>query len=184
MFYIEIKQNWPHNGAFRLYLQTMNNGRKSYKTSIFLTIISISLLLLSGCSSPGKISPKAYSYTQQQQIIAIAKAQLGKPYRYGGKSPRTGFDCSGLINFSYKKAGLKIPRTTIQLYREAYPIKRSQLKKGDLVFFKINKRKISHVGLYLGNNKFIHAPSSGKRVKIANMNDKYWRVRFTRGGRI
>lgn len=160
----------------------MNSGYKSYNLGLMLALFGALALLLSACGSVIKAPKKAFS--QQQKIIAVAKAQLGKPYRYGGKSPKTGFDCSGLINFSYKKAGLSIPRTTLQLYRDAYPVKRSKLKKGDLVFFKINKRKISHVGLYLGNNKFIHSPSAGKRVNIANMNDKYWRQRFARGGRI
>lgn len=139
--------------------------------------------ILASCSS-SKRAFNTVSHTKHHKIVKIAKAQLGKPYRYGGLSPKTGFDCSGLISYSYKKVGLSIPRTTKQLYRAAKPVKRNHLKAGDLVFFRINRKKISHVGMYLGNNKFIHAPSGGKKVNIANLNDKYWRIRFTRGGRI
>ena len=163
----------------------MNIAQKSYKSVLLLITI---VFYVTACSSPSKYpasdSVKSKSHSKQKRIISIAKAQLGKPYRFGGTSPTKGFDCSGLINFSFKKAGLAVPRTTKQLYRASSPISRRHLKTGDLVFFKINRRKVSHVGLYLGNNRFIHAPSSGKYVNIANLNDKYWRQRFVRGGRI
>lgn len=162
----------------------MNIGQNLYKLSLYLVLSGLIAGSLGACSSPARTLKSNHSYSQQQRIIEVAKAQIGKPYRYGGKSPKTGFDCSGLINFSYKKAGLTVPRTTLQLYKSASPVKRAHLKRGDLVFFRINNRKISHVGLYLGNNRFIHAPSSGKRVNIANLNDRYWRARFARGGRI
>ena len=159
----------------------MKNGQYLYKKYTIPYLVGILIILMSGCSSSQKTYQQNPKY---QQIISTAKAQLGKPYHYGGTSPKTGFDCSGLINFSYKKAGLTVPRTTTQLYKASSPVKKRHLKRGDLVFFRINRRKISHVGLYLGNGKFVHAPSSGKRVNIANMNDKYWRLRFSRGGRI
>ena len=161
----------------------MKNGQYLYNKYTIPYLIGILTLLVSSCTSTS--SQKTYQQNpKHQQIISTAKAQIGKPYRYGGTSPKTGFDCSGLINFSYKKAGLTVPRTTTQLYKASSPVKKRHLKRGDLVFFRINRRKISHVGLYLGNGKFVHAPSSGKRVNIANMNDKYWRHRFSRGGRI
>lgn len=162
----------------------MQIGQKINKNILILLILGVISLFLVSCSSSPKQKGYASSHTKQHKIIRIAKAQLGKPYRFGGVNPKTGFDCSGLINYSYKKVGLSIPRTTKQLYRIATPIKRNHLKAGDLVFFRINRNKISHVGLYLGNNKFIHAPSGGKRVNIASLNNKYWRTRFTRGGRI
>ena len=161
----------------------MKNGQYLYNKYTIPYLIGILTLLVSSCTSTS--SQKTYQQNpKHQQIISTAKAQIGKPYRYGGTSPKTGFDCSGLINFSYKKAGLTVPRTTTQLYKTSSPVKKKHLKRGDLVFFRINRRTISHVGLYLGNGKFVHAPSSGKRVNIANMNDKYWRHRFSRGGRI
>ena len=152
-------------------------------SSLSLLIFTV-IFLITSCSSGPKYSKYSNSHNKHQKIIKIAKAQIGKPYRYGGRSPRTGFDCSGLINYSYQQVGLTVPRTTRQLYKAAKPISKSQLKAGDLVFFRINRRKISHVGLYLGNNRFLHAPSGGKKVNIANMNTKYWKARFSRGGRI
>ena len=110
---------------------------------------------------------------------------LGVKYRYGGTSPGRGFDCSGLVQYSHKAAGIKLPRTTGQQFKAAKRISRRYLKAGDLVFFKTAiSRAVSHVGIYLGNNKFIHAPSSGKRVKISSMKEKYWRKRFTGAGRV
>ena len=159
----------------------MKYGYFLYKKSLLLIVILSSILLITACSSQPKY---AKSHNKKYKIIQIAKAQIGKPYRYGGSSPRSGFDCSGLINYSYKKVGLSVPRTTRQLYKATRPVNKNNLKAGDLVFFRINRRTISHVGLYLGNNRFVHAPSGGKKVNIANINDKYWKARFSRGGRI
>jgi len=162
---------------------TMKYVQILFKKSPILLIAAVIVLTVS-CSSSPKKSYHVKQHGQHQKILKIAKTQLGRPYRYGGLNPRTGFDCSGLIHYSYKKAGISIPRTTKQLYSASRPVKRKHLKAGDLVFFRINRRTISHVGLYIGNNKFIHAPSSGKKVNIANMNDKYWKKRFSRGGRL
>ena len=159
-------------------VQIINKTGHSF---LFMAIFS---LLLHGCSSSPTKSFHTKTQQQHLKVLKIAKKQLGKPYHYGGRSPRTGFDCSGLVQYSYKMAGIKVPRTTQQLYNAARPVKRQHLKAGDLVFFRINRYKISHVGLYLGNNQFIHAPSTGKRVNIANINDHYWRKRFSRGGRL
>ena len=155
----------------------------SKHAKIWLIFVVISFLQF-GCSSQPKYINKAPGGASAYKITKIAQQQIGIPYRYGGTNPKTGFDCSGLVNYSYKKAGILVPRTTRQLYKASNPVKREQLKRGDMVFFKINRRSISHVGLYLGNGRFVHAPSSGKKVNISNMNDRYWRYRFVRGGRI
>ena len=148
-----------------------------------ITIIVFSLVV-SGCGSSPKYNNSKTSQTKQT-VVTTAKRMLGVKYRYGGTSPNRGFDCSGLVQYSHRSAGINIPRTTSQQYRAAKRISRRYLKAGDLVFFKTTpSRGISHVGIYLGNNKFIHAPSSGKRVKISSMNDKYWRKRFRSAGRI
>lgn len=162
----------------------MRFAHKTNKEILTLLLLSVISIFAVSCSSAPRQKAYTATHSRHHKIIKIAKAQLGKPYHFGGINPRTGFDCSGLINYSYKEAGISVPRTTKQLYRTATPIQRNHLKAGDLVFFRINRKKISHVGLYLGNNKFIHAPSGGKRVNIANLNDKYWLSRFTRGGRI
>lgn len=112
----------------------------------------------------------------------IAAAQIGAPYRYGGASPR-GFDCSGLVYYAYRKAGIHVPRTTRALLRNALHVSPGQLQPGDLVFFKLDRRPVSHVGIYTGNGRFIHAPSGGKRVSATAMNDPYWQARFIAAGR-
>ncbi|GIX41787.1 MAG: hypothetical protein KatS3mg129_1520 [Leptospiraceae bacterium] len=112
-------------------------------------------------------------------IVEIAKRYLGTPYKSGGQTPK-GFDCSGFTMYVYKKAGYDIPRSTKFQYLKLKPVKIP--KKGDLVFFDINGRGISHVGLYIGNFKFIHAPRTGKVVEIVDIRNPYWKKRY-RGAR-
>jgi len=95
------------------------------------------------------------------EIYHIAEGFLGVPYRYGGSDP-SGFDCSGLVQFAYKNAGISVPRTAADQYKAAQSIARSELKPGDVIFFRQHWRKISHVGIYAGHGRFIHAPGSGK----------------------
>ena len=156
---------------------------KQIKISIVLTIITYALVL-SGCGSSPKYK-HGKTAANNQVVLKTAQKMLGVKYRYGGTSPSRGFDCSGLVQYSHRAAGINLPRTTGQQFKAAKRISRRYLKAGDLVFFKTSpSRFVSHVGIYLGNNKFIHAPSSGKRVKISSMNEKYWRKRFTGAGRI
>lgn len=156
---------------------------RKIKISSILAIITFSLVL-SGCGSSPKYK-RGKTKASNQIVIKTAKKMLGVKYRYGGTSPNRGFDCSGLVQYSHKAAGINLPRTTGQQFKAAKRISRRFLKAGDLVFFKTSlARLVSHVGIYLGNNKFIHAPSSGKRVKINSMKEKYWRKRFTGAGRI
>ena len=156
---------------------------KQSARTIFFVFIAFSLLV-SGCSSAGKHAGYKGS-ASKQTVIKTAKKMLGVKYRYGGTSPYSGFDCSGLVQYSHKAAGVNLPRTTGQQFRAAMRISRKYLAPGDLVFFKTSRtRHVSHVGIYLGNNKFIHAPSSGKRVKVSSMNAKYWRKRFSGAGRV
>lgn len=157
------------------------------KKLIILILISN---LVTACSStyyqrsyPAKIKQSAIN-PSSTTIIKNAKAMLGIKYYYGGISPKTGFDCSGLVYYSYNKQGIKLPRTTTGLLKRVRKIPRSSLRPGDLVFFAINRIKVSHVGIYLGNNKFIHSPSTGKRVNITTMDTNYWRSRFVTGGRL
>lgn len=154
----------------------------SMSKTLFIPALLILGFSLSGC---GKPIYKAKSADKRTAVIKTAKSMLGVKYRYGGTSPRTGFDCSGLVQYSLRAAGVKIPRTTNQQFRASRIIQRRYLTPGDLVFFKTTaRRSISHVGIYLGNGKFIHAPSSGKRVKINSMKENYWRKRFSGAGRV
>jgi cell wall-associated NlpC family hydrolase len=114
----------------------------------------------------------------------VATHQIGVRYRAGGISPRTGFDCSGLVYYAHAQVGIEVPRTTGELLRASRTVHRAQLRPGDLVFFRVDHPKVSHVGIYLGDNRFVHAPSTGKRVSVARLNDPYWDRRFVQGGRI
>ena len=119
-------------------------------------------------------SSVAVSNVTGADIVATAKKYLGAPYKYGGKSP-SGFDCSGFVYYVYRSLGIKISRTQATMYKQGTPVSKSDLQPGDLVFFQNTyKAGISHVGIYVGNGKFIHSPSSGKVVSYANLNSKYY----------
>jgi murein DD-endopeptidase len=125
---------------------------------------------------------KAVTGPIPDKVVAVATDQLGTPYRYGGSKPG-GFDCSGLVEYSYAKAGLIVPRTSFEQYRAAQPIDISDAKPGDLLFFRYD-RKISHVGIYLGEDRFIHAPSTGKLVSVASLRDPHYQAHFVRAGKM
>lgn len=148
------------------------------------------LLIIASLTACGS-SPKTRTYThtpaaagQSENVVKVAVSMIGKPYKYGGVSPKSGFDCSGLVYFSHRQNGITLPRTSYAQYKASQPISRKALRRGDLLFFRITGRKVSHVGIYLGNNRFVHAPSSGKKVSIGKLNSPYWSKRFIRGGRI
>jgi cell wall-associated NlpC family hydrolase len=113
----------------------------------------------------------------------VAVAQVGRPYRYGGNSPR-GFDCSGLVQYSFASAGLRLPRSTEDQRRMGYAITSDRIRRGDLVFFNQEGKRASHVGIYLGNDEFVHSPSSGKIVHVVRFTDPYWRKHFAGARRI
>lgn len=115
-------------------------------------------------------------------VVETARQQVGAPYHYGGEDPR-GFDCSGLVQYAYWHAGIKIPRTTYEQRRHARPVSLSRLRPGDILFFRLSPPKISHVGIYVGGDRFIHAPSSGKHVSYASLKDIYWRRHLVGAGR-
>ncbi|OGI39726.1 MAG: hypothetical protein A2140_00810 [Candidatus Muproteobacteria bacterium RBG_16_62_13] len=136
-------------------------------------------LLATGCaSSPSSRygEPRGpVSNTAANRAADVALAQIGTPYRHGGDNPRRGFDCSGLVNYSYRQAGLNLGHGTVYLRQYSRRISVSQLRRGDLVFFDQLGKRASHVGIYIGNGKFVHAPSTGKRVQTADFNSDYWR---------
>ena len=99
-----------------------------------------------------------------EQAAGYALTMVGKPYRYGGSSP-SGFDCSGLVAYSYKNAGVALPRSTDKQRSASRSIKVAELRRGDLLFFNQEGKKYGHVAIYVGGGKFVHAPSSGKSVR-------------------
>lgn len=144
-----------------------------------LTIFT-ALTLLAGC---GHTPDKETVPPLGSRAADHALAMVGKPYRYGGNSPH-GFDCSGLVQYSYARVGVKLPHGTRSLLQVSQPVSRDKLMRGDLVFFTQEGKKSSHVALYLGGNRFVHSPSSGKNVYIAGFNDSYWQRHFTDARRI
>lgn len=118
-------------------------------------------------------------------LVVRAMGFLGVPYRYGGNSVDTGFDCSGLVRAVYEQSfGKILPRRADQQAAATEVIDRSDLKPGDLVFFNTMRRAFSHVGIYLGEGKFIHAPRAGGAVRVEDMRVAYWRTRFNGARRV
>lgn len=115
------------------------------------------------------------------RAAAAALRQVGVPYRYGGSGPG-GFDCSGLVYYAYAVAGKSIPRTTAELWAQLTPVDPGEERIGDLLFFNISGQ-MSHVGLFVGGGRFVHAPSSGRSVSIERLNSAYYRKAFIRAGR-
>lgn len=116
------------------------------------------------------------------RVVARARQLIGIPYRRGGTTVDDGFDCSGLLVYLFRtEAGMKLPRTTAEMIEgESKRVGRGELKPGDAVFFNHNGRgNVSHVGLYIGNNRFIHAPSSGERIRMDSLDDHYWERSYT-----
>lgn len=124
---------------------------------------------------------KAIKRTLGEQAAVIAVQQVGVPYRYGGSTTK-GFDCSGLVQYAYANAGKRIPRTTGGQWQELSPVDEQRIRVGDVLFFKI-EGKVSHVGLYLGDRRFVHAPSSGKQVSVENLDSEFYRRAFVRAAR-
>ncbi|MCB5186493.1 C40 family peptidase [Methylobacillus caricis] len=120
-----------------------------------------------------------------QEVLMNALSLTGIKYTYGGKSPETGFDCSGFVRYVFQQsASMTLPHGAKAISRMGQTVSPDQLQPGDLVFFNTLKSAFSHVGIYLGDNKFIHAPSSGGGIQVVNMKDSYWSKRFNGARRI
>lgn len=116
------------------------------------------------------------------KVLDSARDLVGTPYRFGGTTPK-GFDCSGFVRYNARAAGAELPRTAREQYSATKAVDKEELRPGDLVFFNTRGRGIGHVGIYVGDNKFIHAPNKRKDVQVSSMNDKYYKQRYVRGGR-
>ena len=119
-------------------------------------------------------------------IAQRAMAQVGVPYRYGGMDPQRGFDCSGLVSYVHALEGVSVPRTAAAQYAAARKVDVEDLRAGDLVFYRLvpGSREVTHVGIYTGQGRFVHAPQSGRLVGTANVGDPYYRERFAGAGRL
>ena len=177
------------------------------KRKITIPLALILITFLSACSqvsqrsngsSSHNYSNSSQQHTQRSQLpqrpsvisnnpsrnlmVKIAWSTIGTPYKWGGNNPQQGFDCSGLMTYIHKNAlGKRIPRTAAQQRDSSRTINYNQLQPGDMLFFKTSA-KSNHVGIYVGNRQFIHAPSGGKLVKISSMDSSYWYKRFVKFG--
>jgi cell wall-associated NlpC family hydrolase len=115
-------------------------------------------------------------------VLAAAAGVIGAPYSYGGSSPQ-GFDCSGLVYYAHRRAGISVPRTTGAQLRQAQPVALGDVRIGDVLFFELEGDKVSHVGIYAGAGRFIHAPSSGKHVAYAQWTSPFWKSHLVGAGR-
>jgi murein DD-endopeptidase len=117
------------------------------------------------------------------EIVIRAISLLGAPYKWGGSGPAA-FDCSGLVQFIHNELGIDVPRTAEEQYRAATRVDVEELEPGDLLFFKIRGRKISHVAIYAGSGRFVHAPQTGRPIEIRTLDDGYYRPRLAAAGRL
>ncbi len=121
--------------------------------------------------------------SDRRAAAQIATSMIGTRYRYGGSTP-AGFDCSGLVVYSFAKAGVHgLPHSAARLERLARPVSLRALEPGDLLFFRLGGRKVSHVAIYVGDRHFVHAPSSGKTVERVKFDHHYWGVQLENAGR-
>lgn len=142
------------------------------------------LSLSAGCADPVRPDPAVFVAADghsRTEVVLHAFSVLGAPYRYGGSGPQV-FDCSGLVQYSYARAGIDVPRTAAAQYAASQPVPLTELRPGDLLFFHIDERKPEHVAIYLGDGRFVHAPSSGKTVSKASLDEPFWDEHFYRSG--
>lgn len=147
-----------------------------------LLALILALALLTACAGPR-------SRARQQvanNVLIGAMSLVGTPYHWGGNSPQGGFDCSGLVQYVFaEQARLQLPRTTrAQSRLSGSKLKRGKLRGGDLVFFRGGSRRISHVGIYVGDKRFVHAPTSGGTVRLDSLDNPYWKKHFRYGRRV
>lgn len=164
---------FPARGPEHLPADDKNNNY-----SFIRFVLPLALLLFSGCASVPEIKPAAQQ--GQSTVISYALSLQGIPYRYGKDSPEEGFDCSGFVTHVYKKQGITLPRTVKDMALTLPPIPKNDVLSGDLVFFNTNGYSFSHVGIYINNDKFVHAPSkrTGK-VLVSSLKNQYWQKHYT-----
>jgi cell wall-associated NlpC family hydrolase len=139
--------------------------------------------LASDAQAPDAPAPATLS--AGPDVVMAALAHLGVPYRYGGNTPATGFDCSGLVRHVFlDTAAVELPRSAHEMARQGVPVAPGELQPGDLVFFNTRGRPHSHVGIYMGDGRFVHAPARRGHVKIESMEASYWQRRFNGARRV
>ncbi|QNM95620.1 C40 family peptidase [Chitinimonas koreensis] len=160
-------------------------------TRLGLAALACALLALAGCgSTPARKAAKRPEPVDTslarievgdngREIVMYALGLVDVGYQFGGKNPEAGFDCSGMVSFIYRNAiNVELKGSAADMARRGRPVGRSQLQAGDLVFFNTMNRPFSHVGIYIGDDKFIHSPSTNGRIRIESMKSKYFATRY------
>ena len=146
----------------------------------YIILMALLALLASGCATGAHLRGGLFG----EKLVSTARKAIGVKYKFGGNSPSRGFDCSGLVDWAFRKNGVNVPRSTGALYSQGSRVKKKDLLPGDLVFFDISGSGPSHVGIYSGGGRMVHAPSTGAKVREESINIKYWTKRFLGGRRI
>lgn len=147
-------------------------------------MISIKKLAAFGVAALLGNTAAALESSVRSDVVVRALTLIDTPYRYGGSTPE-GFDCSGLVQYVYNAvAARQLPRRSEEMGKMGEAIRRSQLEPGDLVFFNTLRRAYSHVAIYIGDGRFLHAPARGGRVRIEALDDRYWQTRFNGARRV
>jgi murein DD-endopeptidase len=160
------------------------NGYGFCRSRVGVLGLALFVLLLGGCTASKGYPPVVTSSMEAVALIQTARGQLGVCYHPGGNSPSTGFDCSGFTQWVFQQRGLSLPRQSYDQYRIGHEVKGEELQQGDLVFFQIEKKGASHVGIYLDRGWFIHCSSPGGGVREDNLTDRYWQRGYLGARRI
>lgn len=171
--------------------------RTRYFFCLLLALTSTSCAAVEPAPATVELPPEAQTHAdvadvnsaswsgRAREVLIKALSLTGTQYKYGGNSPETGFDCSGFVRYVFKQASsLTLPHNALAISQVGQTVAKSDLQPGDLVFFKTLKNTFSHVGIYLGNNRFIHSPSKGGQVRVDDMQDGYWAKHFNGAQRI
>ena len=154
------------------------SAAKNYYCFLIRGILLTAIALFSGCAS----LPEPQPSVNYSPMLSYALSLQGTPYRYGKSSPKEGFDCSGFVKHVYEHQGILLPRTVQEMgqSRMLTEVPKNELHSGDLVFFNIDGKPFSHVGIYVNNDDFIHAPSqSSGKVMLSSLKNRYWGGRFS-----
>lgn len=166
--------------------------------------VAATIVLLAGCAAtprpapspplgdvaapPGPLTPLPAPHADGaasigSEIVLRAISLLGAPYRFGASGPKA-FDCSGLVQFVHEELGIFVPRTAAEQYRAASPVGLEDIEPGDLLFFRISGKRISHVAIYAGSGRFVHAPQTGRPIELRLLDDDYYKPRLAGAGRL
>ncbi|MGV2287477.1 C40 family peptidase [Trinickia sp. YCB016] len=176
-------------GAFADEVSSFNqNAANSTQNGSNLLSPDPSLYSQAGTAAPSAGGAKSFlsgMAGKAGDVVVGALNMIGVRYRWGGNTPDSGLDCSGFVRYVFQDTlGLALPRRAEEMSRVGEKVRMSELKPGDLVFFNTMRRTFSHVGIYIGDNKFVHSPSTGSTIRVDDLDDGYWEKRFTGARRI